>query len=123
MDSVHLFDIAPNVQFSHDISRVLNDLSRLISVQKFGFNFDYDEKLEFFFCKMRHPCSRVTNNILCLNSLFHFLQVYYLRQGHELYVKEVMATKCYEINPKKQCFYKLRLKVMNLTNVNVVCIP
>ena len=44
---------------------------------------------------------------------FHllFLQVYYLRQGHELYVKEVMATKCYDINPKKQCYYKLRLKV------------
>ena len=40
-----------------------------------------------------------------------FLQVYYLRQGHELYVKEVMATKCYDINPKKQCYYKLRLKV------------
>ena len=39
------------------------------------------------------------------------LQVYYFRQGHELYVKEVMATKCYDINPKKQCFYKLRLKV------------
>ena len=37
--------------------------------------------------------------------------MYYLRQGHELYVKEVMATKCYDINPKKQCYYKLRLKV------------
>ena len=28
-----------------------------------------------------------------------------------MYVKEVVATKVYEINPKKQCFYKLNLKV------------
>ena len=43
---------------------------------------------------------------------FHlYFQVYYFRQGHELYVKEVIALKSYEINPKKQCFYKLRLKV------------
>ena len=48
-------------------------------------------------------------SFVCL--LFFFLQVYYLRQGHELYVKEVMATKCYDINPKKQCYYKIRLKV------------
>lgn len=44
-------------------------------------------------------------------------EIYYLRQGHELYVKEVMATKCYEINPKKQCFYKLRLKGEELCRI------
>lgn len=44
-------------------------------------------------------------------------EVYYLRQGHELYVKEVMATKCYEINPKKQCYYKLRLKSEELCRI------
>ncbi|XP_073258237.1 PH-interacting protein-like [Porites lutea] len=44
-------------------------------------------------------------------------EVYYLRQGHELYVKEVMATKCYDINPKKQCYYKLRLKAEELCRI------
>lgn len=44
-------------------------------------------------------------------------EVYYFRQGHELYVKEVIALKSYEINPKKQCFYKLRLKAEELCRI------
>ncbi|KAL9968709.1 hypothetical protein ACROYT_G020827 [Oculina patagonica] len=44
-------------------------------------------------------------------------EVYYFRQGHELYVKEVMVMKSYEINPKKQCFYKLRLKGEELCRI------
>ena len=42
-------------------------------------------------------------------------QVFYFRQGHELYVKEVFNQKVYDINPKKQCFYKMQLRVRSWT--------
>lgn len=48
---------------------------------------------------------------------FFFFKVYYFKQGHEMYVKEVMNLELYEINPKKQCFSKLDLKAEELCKV------
>ena len=31
-----------------------------------------------------------------------------------------MATKCYDVNPKKQCFYKLRLKVIHYYEKEII---
>ena len=42
------------------------------------------------------------------------LQVYYFRQGHELYVNAVVEGEVFDINPKKQCFMKYQLKVNEL---------
>ncbi|EDO38859.1 predicted protein, partial [Nematostella vectensis] len=44
-------------------------------------------------------------------------EVYYLRQGHERYVKEVMRRKIYDTNPKKQCYYKLGLEAVELCRI------
>ncbi|CAB4031025.1 bromodomain and WD repeat-containing 3, partial, partial [Paramuricea clavata] len=44
-------------------------------------------------------------------------EVYYFKQGHDMYVKEVMSQELYEINPKKQCFSKLELKPEELCKV------
>eukprot|EP00794_Sanderia_malayensis_P000318 gene318-948_t len=44
-------------------------------------------------------------------------EVYYLRQGHELYVNAVLERKVYNINPKKQCYCKYDLKADELCRV------
>ena len=84
------------------------------SLNSFHFASDWFKDLEMLNHKQWyyfHDNGGAFLTLLSFVFCFFFLQVYYLRQGHELYVKEVMATKCYDINPKKQCYYKLRLKV------------
>lgn len=41
------------------------------------------------------------------------LQVYYFRQGHEAYVEMAKQKKIYSINPKKQPWHKMELRVRN----------
>ncbi len=42
-----------------------------------------------------------------------FVQVYYFRQGHEAYVEMAKQKKIYSINPKKQPWHKMELRVRN----------
>jgi len=44
-------------------------------------------------------------------------EVYYFRQGHELYVNAVVEGEVFDINPKKQCFMKYQLKAEELCRV------
>lgn len=44
-------------------------------------------------------------------SVYLFLQVYYFRQGHEAYVEMAKQKKIYSINPKKQPWHKMELRV------------
>lgn len=39
------------------------------------------------------------------------VQVYYFRQGHEAYVEMAKQKKIYSINPKKQPWHKMELRV------------
>lgn len=41
------------------------------------------------------------------------VQVYYFRQGHEAYVEMAKQKKIYSINPKKQPWHKMELRVRN----------
>lgn len=41
------------------------------------------------------------------------VQVYYFRQGHEAYVEMAKQKKIYSINPKKQPWHKMELRVGN----------
>lgn len=43
--------------------------------------------------------------------VFVCLQVYYFRQGHEAYVEMAKQKKIYSINPKKQPWHKMELRV------------
>lgn len=38
-------------------------------------------------------------------------EVYYFRQGHEAYVEMARKNKIYSINPKKQPWHKMELRV------------
>lgn len=42
-----------------------------------------------------------------------FVQLYYFRQGHEAYVEMAKQKKIYSINPKKQPWHKMELRVRN----------
>eukprot|EP00795_Rhopilema_esculentum_P017794 gene17794-9472_t len=44
-------------------------------------------------------------------------EVYYFRQGHEIYVKAVLESDLLDINPKKQCYMKYNLKAEELCRV------
>lgn len=39
------------------------------------------------------------------------VQVYYFRQGHEAYVEMAKTKKIFSINPKKQPWHKMELRV------------
>lgn len=45
------------------------------------------------------------------------VQVYYFRQGHEAYVEMAKQKKIYSINPKKQPWHKMELRVRNSLTV------
>lgn len=42
---------------------------------------------------------------------FSLPQLYYFRQGHEAYVEMAKQKKIYSINPKKQPWHKMELRV------------
>lgn len=44
------------------------------------------------------------------------VQVYYFRQGHEAYVEMAKQKKIYSINPKKQPWHKMELRVRKQRN-------
>lgn len=48
------------------------------------------------------------------------VQVYYFRQGHEAYVEMAKQKKIYSINPKKQPWHKMELRVRNNLNQSSV---
>lgn len=49
------------------------------------------------------------------------VQVYYFRQGHEAYVEMAKQKKIYSINPKKQPWHKMELRVKAHLNFLYVC--
>lgn len=48
-----------------------------------------------------------------LELMYVCVQVYYFRQGHEAYVEMAKQKKIYSINPKKQPWHKMELRVKN----------
>lgn len=48
-------------------------------------------------------------------------QVYYFRQGHEAYVDMAKQKKIYSINPKKQPWHKMELRVKDHLDLLYVC--
>lgn len=49
------------------------------------------------------------------------MQVYYFRQGHEAYVEMAKQKKIYSINPKKQPWHKMELRVRDLLRRRDAC--
>lgn len=47
--------------------------------------------------------------------MFVHVQLYYFRQGHEAYVEMARKKKIYSINPKKQPWHKMELRVSTLS--------
>lgn len=48
-------------------------------------------------------------------------QVYYFRQGHEAYVEMAKKNKIFSINPKKQPWHKLELRVSLQLKLILTC--
>lgn len=60
----------------------------------------------------------IQDTVLCVlwyiwNDVYVCVQVYYFRQGHEAYVEMAKQKKIYSINPKKQPWHKMELRVRN----------
>lgn len=56
------------------------------------------------------PMGVKVNPCICV-CVFVCVKVYYFRQGHEAYVGMAKQKKIYSINPKKQPWHKMELRV------------
>lgn len=78
-----------------------------------------DKRGSAYIVWQQYASTLITQNLSQITVSFLF-KVYYFRQGHEAYVVMAKKNKIYSINPKKQPWHKMELRVRFLFHFPLV---